>query len=1459
MNISARFLFSVLGFLLLSLASFGQTNARLHWYFSTNTNNIFFDQNTLEPRLETVPNTLNPGQSGVVSDLVTGELIFYTDGNEVYDRLHRLVANGTGLEANPQGPQAVAVSAVPGAANLGQFYIFTNSASLGAAGNIRYSVYDTALYGAGGFPSPPAGDISLSNQTIAGLADNTSSPAMIVIPNAAFDGFWLITHTRNTEDYRVTEIANDGSIGATTIYTIPGAPQIAHTISASDSATVFAGGLRTLAISPQDNRPVTLISLDPTDGSIDTGNPVFIPNTSTSQLANENIFDTEFSSGGRYLYISGNLDDTIDSLVQVDLQDPTFQLRPLPVAAGLQRSYGLQRGPDDRIYHLYDGGNLGRINEPDSAAVDAFYSRNSIGNNLFPSRQFAAFQPLIRPVLELEFSIAGDCANSPIFFLPSVKPSADSIIWDFGDGNFARAYAPRHAYESEGAYNVTMIAFSNGFPQATSQPLNVRAFDFQINNIPQDTVVCPEDFPLQFTAEGSGQTTGNATFRWNNQMTDGPTTTIDSAGSYYVVATAPNGCSTHAPMEVREYGAQEQRSNIWYFGQNAGIDFNPIVFGGAPVAIPFNDPTIYNGGNQMIAPEGCAIFCDPNGFPIFYSDGQSVYDREGNLVAELSGSPDATQSVLLLQYPGDVTLYYIFTTQEIFDASGNRDYELRYSIFDLKLRNGLGDVVRNAANEPIEETLMCNSTERLSGNEQWVIAHEYGNNLFRAYQLTGDGIQAPVISQIGSIHNSAIESAGRGYMRLSNLNTLALNLPTGGNNFIEIFDFENGDGTISEFRQVDVNQDFSVAGNLYGLEFSGDGRKIFASLNGGSESYIVEYWLDSLGNPVPQPDEPISSSFTIGAIQAGPDGQLYVAMENENFLGTIVATPDTSLVSQFQETGFPLAPGTSSELGLPNFISQYGTPPPATSLIGSNGCPGEDIAFEAVGSSTFDIFTWNIRRVSDNNVVEGPVTTGPAQTSSYTFNTDEPGQYEATVLISNECSNSIDTLMRVPFTVFDRPSADLIPTDASACGLADGQLDVNINFTGPYHYTIRDNAGQILDAGFDVTDPTLSATNLAGGVYSVFIEEQTNGCSNTFSVTVQENPSFQITSTSTVNTNCDGEDGQVNFNVDANANLPIDFALFNQETNNQVATGNVNAQNGTIPGLTDGTYYLQVTDLTGCNDFVNNIVVQRPDTIPLLTDRFVSACDVTEITIGAQSPATTIEWTYGTNTFQGDSITVDAPGVYTVTAFGDNLNNCDNTKQVNVEFGESSPNPFRDQYTICPEDPIAANTFAALYAGNRFVTAEYYLENGTLIDENTPGFEFVNDSLYVFTIANIEARLTNSFGCETIAEIAIIESCEARITAPNAFRPGSINEINTAFRIYSQFVDENNFQILVFNRWGEIVFESEDINFRWNGGNLNNPGEPLPQGTYAYIIRYISRFEPQLGTQTEKGAVILLR
>src|SRR5690606_8321614 len=117
--------------------------------------------------------------------------------------------------------------------------------------------------------------------------------------------------------------------------------------------------------------------------------------------------------------------------------------------------------------------------------------------------------------------------------------------------------------------------------------------------------------------------------------------------------------------------------------------------------------------------------------------------------------------------------------------------------------------------------------------------------------------------------------------------------------------------------------------------------------------------------------------------------------------------------------------------------------------------------------------------------------------------------------------------------------------------------------------------------------------------------------------------------------------------------------------------------------------------------------------------------------------------------------------------------------------------------------------------------------------------------------------LTNSFGCVSTDITEGIELCKPRIVAPTAFRPGSTIDENREFGVLTFFIDDSGFEVFIFNRWGEMVYQSNDRLFRWNGGYNNNFSQLLPAGTYTYVVKYRSIYEEEI--QERRGGVVSMR
>jgi gliding motility-associated-like protein len=74
------------------------------------------------------------------------------------------------------------------------------------------------------------------------------------------------------------------------------------------------------------------------------------------------------------------------------------------------------------------------------------------------------------------------------------------------------------------------------------------------------------------------------------------------------------------------------------------------------------------------------------------------------------------------------------------------------------------------------------------------------------------------------------------------------------------------------------------------------------------------------------------------------------------------------------------------------------------------------------------------------------------------------------------------------------------------------------------------------------------------------------------------------------------------------------------------------------------------------------------------------------------------------------------------------------------------------------------------------------------------------------------ANLIDPYGCSVKDSVTI--SLDGSLYIPNTFSPNG-DELNDIFKIHAE--DITQFEIIIFNRWGEILYESKDINKGWNG------------------------------------------
>lgn len=396
----------------------------------------------------------------------------------------------------------------------------------------------------------------------------------------------------------------------------------------------------------------------------------------------------------------------------------------------------------------------------------------------------------------------------------------------------------------------------------------------------------------------------------------------------------------------------QKENNIWYFGKNAGLDFN----GGAPVPLT-------NG--SLNTWEGCASVADPvTGNLLFYTNGEYVYNKNHFIMPNgtgLWGQFSSTQSALIVPKPGSASLYYIFTTDA--GTGGFPNFGIMgYSMVDMNLAGGLGDVtLKNfALFDTTSEQLT--STLHADGCKVWVLAHKWMSDEFYAYLVSDSGVSAPVISSSGSIHSCTYF----GQMKISpDGSKLALPLPcdSANNSIVELFDFDNSTGIVS--NSVMLPHDHMV----YGLEFSPSSQFLYtADINNSAAimyKQISQYDV-TLGSAAAINASRIivgavwnTTTFFTGAAQLGPDGKIYIAPTDKDSL-CVINNPDAAgLACNFVVAGLYII--NQCDHGLPGKVvtAQYPCAPPVALFTGSNHiCPGTCTSFSnlSLGATSY---TWN--------------------------------------------------------------------------------------------------------------------------------------------------------------------------------------------------------------------------------------------------------------------------------------------------------------------------------------------------------------------------------------------------------------------------------------------------------------------------------------------------------------------
>ena len=372
-------------------------------------------------------------------------------------------------------------------------------------------------------------------------------------------------------------------------------------------------------------------------------------------------------------------------------------------------------------------------------------------------------------------------------------------------------------------------------------------------------------------------------------------------------------------------------------------------------------------------------------------------------------------------------------------------------------------------------------------------------------------------------------------------------------------------------------------------------------------------------------------------------------------------------------------------------------------------------------------------------------------------------------------------------------------------------------------------------------DSLYSFDGLCPGQYIIQIYDANNCSINYPSIIILTEPatSMGISASVISNSGCNNDEGEIS--VSAFGGLSSYNVEWQEIPSGQIVfpSGNIATSGGnySIDSLGGGTYIISVTDANGCTidttlfiNSINNLIASfdLSDTIGCapLTINF------TNTTVGT---GLSFEWifTNGTTSNQEDpSIVFSTPGDYSVTLIANDANGCSDTLSM-VDLIYIFPIPTASFQATTAEIDYYSGLINFI---NNSTNAQFYSwdfgDFSLDSEEENPGHIYpaqTNGGYIVTLIA------TDTNGCTDQAQAYFVINETLVLNVPNSF---TINDdgINEAFiPVFSNLEMVTEYNLSIFNRWGQIIFETNDPTLPWYA---EYKGLKVQIGSYNWQITY---------------------
>ncbi len=803
--------------------------------------------------------------------------------------------------------------------------------------------------------------------------------------------------------------------------------------------------------------------------------------------------------------------------------------------------------------------------------------------------------------------------------------------------------------------------------------------------------------------------------------------------------------------------------------------------------------------------------------------------------------------------------------------------EIRYMVVDMNTRTVSSPVtlLSSSLNEG-----MAVSVRNCALNNRWLFYTKYAGGNYQVYRssVTSTGISIPVLIYTISIPGNY--SLGQGDIEISPTSDKIafINYTAGSvNKDIIIFDFNLATGAISNERWIDNPGNYMIE-----VEFSPDGQRLYAFRGGTSAITSSLYNI-----PVP----PAGTNYTVAASDQLPvslsashtlelayDGRIYFATQAYNTTLHYIANPNATAASDIIGTTAPssLGAGNAVTFELPEQIDgvdPLNTPLNMTATGPGLVCAGQSVTLTAAGATSY---AWS----GGSTDTTASTTVSPATTTTY-YVTGTTG-----------CATDTDTLTvdveAVPAisvtgatTICPGQSATLSATGSSNYTWSGGSAATTSSITvSPAVATTYYVTGTSLHCGSDTDTVTVNITPIPvvsiSGTDTICAGQSAtltaSGASTYVWSATQTSPSITVTpvvsTTYTVsgsNSGCSA--ASVTFSLVVNpvpvVNITGPAYLCSNASGNYTATvtggaspyqynwstGNTASAINIIPVTATTPLNVAVTDVNGCSNSASYTITTVPDPLATVTTSG-SGCAPLNVNFSGLAPdASSFEWDFGdgtTSALQDPSHVFSNSGIYSVTLITTNIAGCSDTLVLDSAIS-SYPGPVAN---ISSTGNVSTDHPVLTVYNN-----EQNGDNCTLSFGDGTSFQGCNwsdvshsyqqDGNYALTQV-----VTSANGCTDTAVIYINAEFESTIFVPNAIT-GNGNGLNDIFYIYGTGLSDVH--VMIFDRWGELIFESHDQYQGWNG---TYKGKPVEEGVYVWKVDYRTK---RIAANEQIGHVTVIR